>query len=94
MKEFFTEREQALIREAHHGGLKFELFQEDIKILQCYRTTISGGLDYCNNQVDKIQTNKTDVFTVRIYDRHSAISRNNWRPIGYLQRTKETLFNH
>jgi hypothetical protein len=55
--------------------------------------TIDGGLDYCNNQVDKMAATDEEIFTVRIYDR-SCESERNWREVAFLQRVKSTIFNH
>lgn len=91
MKELFTEQEYEKLRESHHGGLKFIVFSDDTKLIQCYRVTVSGGLDYCNNQVDKMNDSMDKIITVKIYDRKGN---RNWREIAYLQRTLETKFNH
>ena len=93
MKETFTEQEQKEIRGSHHGGLKFQVFKGDERVTQCYRVTVSGGLDYCNNQVEQMVAEKDEVFTAKIFTRIGSSSRK-WRQIAYLQRTKETQFNH
>jgi hypothetical protein len=89
-KKFFTPAELESLRGANHGGLKFELFSHDIKMLTCYRVSISGGLDYCNNQADKMDG---EIFTVNIYKRYGT-GRGQWTKVAYLQRTDSELFSH
>jgi hypothetical protein len=93
LKAIFVEQEEINLKSAHYGGLKFQVFKDDKKIIQCYRVIVSSGLNYCNNQIALLDVSKTDIFEIRIYSRSDKSTRN-WREIAYLERTKSTQFNH
>lgn len=93
MKEFFNERELEALRGGNHGGLRFEVFQGSKRILAVNRVTIAGGLDYSNNQVDKLEAPDDTLYTVYIYKRYGS-KRGQWSQVAKLERTQDSMFNH
>lgn len=68
MKQFFTEKENDMLNESHHGRLRFTLFKGEEKVKTFYRVTISGGLSYANSLVADEQKDES-TYTIRIFDR-------------------------